>query len=242
MPTPQTEYRTKAAVAASAKARFNNLTGKRFGGLLAICRLSGTISGQTPWLCACDCDPTKAFITSSSRLLSGDTSSCGCLKKELLALRRTTHGHTKGHKFSAAYTCWANMVTRCTNPKDKRWKDYGGRGIKVCDEWRVFIGFYAAMGDPPEGLTLDRKNNDGNYEKDNCQWATDEQQARNKRMRVDNKTGCVGVTIANGTRYRASAKIDGRQKHLGYFPLSPEGLKAADEAVKKAKRLRDILS
>lgn len=91
-----------------------------------------------------------------------------------------SHGHTVGG-FSPTYYSWASMLTRCTNPNSSGWKNYGARGITVCDRWRSFDNFLADMGDRPVGLTLDRKDNDGNYEPANCRWATPVEQARNKR-------------------------------------------------------------
>lgn len=91
---------------------------------------------------------------------------------------RTTHGHGNG---SPTYKSWSMMVDRCTNPKNKRWLRYGGRGIKVCDRWRSFAAFLADMGERPEGKTIDRENNDGDYEPGNCKWSTAAEQNRNTR-------------------------------------------------------------
>jgi hypothetical protein len=243
MPTPQTEYRMKAAVLASAKARFKNLEGRRFGKLFVLRKSETRLHGHTSWVCVCDCDLEKEIVKSGTCLLSGDTSSCGCYHKEQLALRRTSHGQTRGGKHSEAYACWANMVQRCTNPKATNWKYWGGRGITICDSWRQFENFHKDMGDPPEGLTLDRYPDlDGNYEPGNCRWATDEQQSQNRRLRSDNKTGRKGVTIAYGRKYRAVARVDGKNKHIGYFPLTPDGLQAADEACIKARQISEVLS
>jgi hypothetical protein len=92
-----------------------------------------------------------------------------------------THGHTTGGTISPTYKTWKSVVERCTNPNHRRWKDYGGRGIKVCDRWRKFENFLADMGERPEGKTLDRKEVNGNYELNNCRWATNEEQAINRR-------------------------------------------------------------
>jgi hypothetical protein len=125
------------------------------------------------------------------------------------------------------------MLSRCTNPKIKGWKNYGGRGIKVCDEWLKFENFYADMGDPPKRLSLDRINNDGGYEKSNCWWADWRQQNHNKRVCASNKTGRKGVSIHCG-KYRSTIKINGVHKHLCYQPLTPEGLEAAAEMYQRA--------
>jgi hypothetical protein len=88
-----------------------------------------------------------------------------------------THGRTR----DSMHRAWVNMRQRCLNPHDRRYKDYGGRGIKVCERWMKFENFVADMGERPAGLTLERKNNDGDYEPGNCCWATPKQQANNRR-------------------------------------------------------------
>lgn len=94
------------------------------------------------------------------------------------------HGHAGRGGFSPTYHSWASMLTRCTNAKCKGWEHYGGRGISVCERWLVFENFLADMGERPTGATLDRENNDGNYELGNCRWATRVMQARNSKQVV----------------------------------------------------------
>jgi hypothetical protein len=103
----------------------------------------------------------------------GKSKSCGCLKTDV----QKTHGLGR----TAIYYAWAAMIQRCENPKNKWYHRYGGRGIKVCEAWRNdFRAFYADMGDKPDGLELDRKDNNGDYSKENCQWSTRSEQVRNR--------------------------------------------------------------
>lgn len=127
----------------------------------------------------CSCGKRKAVEQSSLR--RGASLSCGCLSKELTAERSTTHGK----RADPIYAVWNAMLGRCHNPSNVQYKDYGGRGITVCPEWRTFPGFYADMGDPPfEGAMLERSENDLGYSKDNCVWATREEQNNNQRKNV----------------------------------------------------------
>ena len=114
-------------------------------------------------------------------LLNGRHKSCGCLKRERLAERSTRHGAKPRAGASPTYNSWMNMLRRCTNPDHPRYADWGGRGIDVCDRWREFAAFVADMGEKPHGLTLERRDNDGDYTPDNCFWATPAVQAMNKR-------------------------------------------------------------
>lgn len=143
------------------------------------------------WRFLCDCGKTVVLRIKSVR--GGNTGSCGCKAKELLAARNTKHGLCK--EFSSEYRSWKDMRSRCNNHCDSDYKDYGGRGISVCEEWESFARFFADMGEKPHGTTLDRKDVDGNYELANCRWATAKEQANNKRTNVYISIGGVEKTL-----------------------------------------------
>lgn len=155
---------------------FINLTGQKFGRLEVLERDENDKQNKPLWLCRCDCK--NEVIVSGAHLKSGNTQSCGCLQRE----KATKHGHRKNGKQTGFYTIWINMIQRCTNPKHKSYKYYGGRGITVCDEWLIFSNFERDMGSNwKPGLTIERKDKNGNYCEENCKWATMKEQTRNKR-------------------------------------------------------------
>jgi hypothetical protein len=109
--------------------------------------------------------------------------------------RFSRHGHSPRKGKTPTYTTWSKVIARCTNPCDRRYADYGGRGITVCEEWKTFMGFLADMGDRPKGMTLDRRDNSKGYEPSNCRWATPKEQQRNTRsnrlISFNGATKCV---------------------------------------------------
>jgi len=158
--------------------QFIDLTEQKFNKLTAIKYIGKDKWGSSNWLCRCDCGNEK--IVRGSHLIYGHTKSCGCLLKEHKG-RPLKYWHPKINITSNIYMIWAGMIQRCTNSNNKAYKNYGGRGIKVCDRWLKFENFYKDVGDPPEGLTLDRINNNGNYEPNNWRFATRKKQNRNTR-------------------------------------------------------------
>ena len=156
-----------------------NTIGSSFGRWTVIARVQNGTDRHSRFLCRCECG--IEHIVLMTQLTSGRSQSCGCLKRDVTIARSTKHGHSPEGSPSSTYRTWAAMITRCTNPKQAQYPDYGGRGITVVTRWMVFKNFLSDMGERPDGLSLDRINNDLGYSPDNCRWATRKVQMRNKR-------------------------------------------------------------
>ena len=128
------------------------------------------------WLCVCECGALVRLLASALR--SDHTQSCGCLQKERASIANTRHGKTR----TPEHRIWAKMRQRCHNPKSKDFKNYGGRGITICERWSLFENFLADMGERPAGLMLERINNERGYSPENCKWATRIEQNSNTRQ------------------------------------------------------------
>lgn len=177
-----------------------DLTGQKFGRLTVI-GIKPTETRKTYWICQCDCGNIKTVRSDS--LQNGAIKSCGCLKKEqdninLMQSEARQKFLASGHKVGGTrlYEIWQSMKSRCYNPNNTRYHRYGGRGITVCNEWvDNFETFYewAVANNYSDDLTIDRINTDGNYEPNNCRWATRKEQANNRNSNIK-------ITIGNSTR------------------------------------------
>ena len=194
-----------------------DLTGQKFGRLTALYpEHRGRYYG---WVCACDCG-TKKWVHASA-LRTGHTQSCGCKYNESRNTCNFKHGHAGADRnTSATYRIWASMLGRCENPRDKGYAKYGGDGIRVCPEWHDFTAFLRDMGECPSGFSLDRRDNDGDYEPSNCRWATRIEQANNTRRNYRITAFGRTQTLSEWSRESGIHKntLNSRLKRLGWPP------------------------
>jgi hypothetical protein len=152
-----------------------DLFGQVFGKLTVMVRVGTDGHGNVTWKCRCECGETT--VVSCNSLRSGKTTSCTC------SMGSWTHRKSE----TGAYRSWAGMLQRCKNSNNPRYKDWGGRGITICERWLKFENFYKDMGDRPVGKTLDRRNNSLGYFKRNCMWSTPKEQAQRRRPKMRRK-------------------------------------------------------
>lgn len=173
--------------------RVHDLTGQKSGRLTVLEVDLSKQTRKTYWICQCDCG--NIVSVRSDRIISGRSKSCGCYKNELSA-ERVAKNHTHKQSHTKLHNTWLGMKSRCYNKNNDRYEQWGGRGITVCDEWKNdFVSFYkwSLENGYSEELTIDRIDNDGNYEPNNCRWTNQKQQSRNRRTNIN-------ITIGNSTK------------------------------------------
>lgn len=178
-----------------------NLLGKRFTRWIvheAVNLRDANGASKLRWKCQCDCGAER--LVGSAQLLNGESKSCGCYNRDRAADALRTHGKTK----TRVHRAWAAMKRRCLNSNATQYKHYGGRGITICERWLTFENFYSDMGDPPEGMTLDRIDTNGPYSAKNCRWADQKTQHRNRRCVKLNVEKVVSIKRALKAGVRAA--------------------------------------
>lgn len=175
-----------------------NLVGNTFGSWTVLEGAGKDKSNNIMWLCKCECGVQRAVY--GSFLRTGRSTSCGCKQRELTSKKFTTHGHSKGKIKSSEYSTWEAMKQRCFNPNNNAYKNYGARGITVCDRWKdSFENFLSDMGKKPNNdLSIERIDNEKGYFPENCKWATKAEQSKNKRFYY--RYGTKQYTIMGATK------------------------------------------
>ena len=199
--------------------------GDKYGRLLNIAAYVRCENGRWYHLMKCDCGTEKEVA--GGELRKGAVKSCGCLRKE----QKFTHGMTK----TPEYWVWSAMRQRCENKNDANYKNYGGRGVSVCERWHDFEIFIADMGKRPnKKSTIDRIDNDKGYSPENCVWTGRTNQSRNQRLRKDNTTGHKGVYKISGKEaYFSKITVNRKSHYLGYFKSKEEAIEARQKAEAK---------
>jgi len=207
------------------------MIGKRYGRLIVIADAPRSPKREIVYRCRCDCG--KELEVPGCRIRAGHSKSCGCLSREITAIQFTTHGQTKGNVRTPEYQAWVSMLSRVRAKHGEVYRAYGARGITVCERWKFFEHFFSDMGAMPNAkLTLDRINNDGNYEPANCRWATRGQQMHNRRPRT--RSGHVGVYwVGHSSKWMAKIVHDCRPYYLGCYSDVAAAISAYETALAK---------
>ncbi len=225
-------FQREMAASYSTKLTLNSgMIGQKYGRLKVLV-LFKVHNKRTLFKCRCDCG--NILNVERSNLLTGHSRSCGCLAKET----STTHGMSH----FAEYPIWVSMIQRCHNKNSSVYSYYGGRGITVCQEWKdSFENFYHDMGERPEGLSIERVNNNLSYSKDNCIWANRTTQSRNRCLGINNKTGMRGIhLLKRNQKYCVQIKAEGRTHTIGNFSFLEDAKIARLKAEQKYWRTKTV--
>lgn len=208
--------------------KFKDLTNLKFDKWKVSHRVENGKNGSARWHCICECGKEKEIYTSS--LTSGKSKSCGCSNYKNLKITQPTHGMT-GTKI---YEAWTHLRSRCKNSKDKNYKNYGGRGITVCKEWNKFENFqeWSNKHGFKDGLSIDRIDNNGNYEPSNCRWTTSKVQQNNTRH---NRKLTIKGETKNFLEWCRFIKIDPKTM---YYRLKNNW---SDERLLKPSKQREVI-
>lgn len=210
----------------------NNIIGKKYNRLTVLEEFKEIKNGRHRTYLKCECDCGEIVTTRKDNVINGNTKSCGCYAREKSALTNKTHGMSE----TRFYKTWRNMKSRCQGKYATGYENYGGRGITVCDRWNKFENFYDDMYESylkhvekygEDNTSIDRINNNGNYEPNNCRWTNQTKQTINRRERSDNTSGHTGVSWNKlRNKWMAFINLGGKQKHIGYFTDKKDAIKA----------------
>lgn len=199
----------------------DDLTNRRFGRLVVVgSERRGT---RLVWRCLCDCG--KSHTAQGSHLRHGGVTSCGCAKTEITRERWTKHG-LHG---SPEYRSWASMMGRCYNEKSRQYRNYGARGITVCPEWHDVANFIHDMGAPPDGMTLERIDNESGYSRGNCTWASKRDQSWNTRRVYGPKQRPAIDVDDRGGRFRCQVGVGQRHVNVGTYDTLDKAVAARNQ-------------